>query len=93
LRGALGRTVQETVFHGSRLQPLVDHPSDDAIRDSLVEERSKVRMGDRIEILAYVEIDHPIKTLGPEHVLQCAERLVSRPSRPEAVRAGKKSCS
>src|SRR5215468_9638291 len=42
LRGALGRVAQETVFHGSCFQPFIDHPSDDAVCDSLVKERSKV---------------------------------------------------
>ena len=77
--------AQETIFHGSCLQPFIDHPSDDAVRDSLVKERSKGSVWNRIEILAYVDIDDPIKTLGPQHVLQSAERLVSRPPRPEAV--------
>ena len=45
LRGALSRPVQETAFDGSCLQPFVDHPSDDAVRDSLVEERPKLRVG------------------------------------------------
>ncbi len=85
LRGALGRVAQETVFDGSRLQPFIDHPSDDAVGDSLVEERSQVGVRNRIEILAYVDIEHPVKTLGPQHVLQSAERLVSRPSWPEAI--------
>ena len=45
LRGALSRTVQETAFNGSCLQPFIDHPSNDAVRDFLVEERSKLGMG------------------------------------------------
>lgn len=77
LRGALGRAAQKTVFNGSCFQPFIDHPSDDAVRDSLVEERSKVRVRDRVEVLAYVEIEHPVKTLGPQYVLQSAEPLVS----------------
>src|SRR5208337_2785225 len=52
-----------------------------AVRDSVVEERPEVRMRNRIEILAYVDVDHPIKSLGPEYVLQSAERLVSRAAR------------
>src|SRR5271165_254107 len=64
LRGTLGRAAQETVFDGPRLQPFVDHPSDNAVRDSLVEERPEVRVRNRIEILAYVDVDHPIKSLG-----------------------------
>ena len=83
--GALGRVAQETAFHGSCFQPFIDHPSDDAVRDSLVKKRSKVGVRNRIEILAYVDFEHPVKTLGPQHVLQRAERLVSRPPRPEAV--------
>src|SRR3954463_967645 len=84
LRGALGRAAQETVFNGSCFQPFINHPSDNAVRDSLVKERAEVGVRNRIEILAYVDIEHPVKTLGPQHVLQSAERLVSRPSRPEA---------
>jgi len=42
LRRTLGRAVQETIFNGSRLQPFIDHPSDDTICDSFVEERPKV---------------------------------------------------
>jgi hypothetical protein len=42
LRGALSRTVQETLFDGSCLQPLVDHSSDDAVRNSPVEEGTQV---------------------------------------------------
>ena len=83
--GALGHTVQETVFDRSCFQPFIYHPSDDAVRDSLVEERSKVGVWDRIEILAYVDIEYPVKPLGPQHILQSAQRLVSRPPRPEAV--------
>jgi hypothetical protein len=44
-----------------------------------------VEVRNRVEILAYVDVEHPVKTLGPQHVLQSAQRLVSRPSRPEAV--------
>ena len=88
LAGSPGRAAQETVFNSSCLQPFVNHPSDNAVRHSLVKERSELGVRNRVEILAYVDIQHPVKTLGPQHVLQSAERLVSRPSRPEAVRAG-----
>src|SRR6202011_2186561 len=80
LRGTLGRAAPESVFDGSRPQPFIDHPSDDAVRDSLVEEGTEVRVRNRIEILAYVDVDHPIKSPGPEYVLQSAERLMSRAS-------------
>ena len=56
--------------------------------NSLVEERPEVRVRNRIEILAYVDVDHPVKSLGPECVLQSAERLVSRAARAEAVGTG-----
>src|SRR6516225_496446 len=36
LRGALGGVAQQTVFYGSCFQPFIDHPSDDAVCDSLV---------------------------------------------------------
>ena len=65
LRRPLGRTVQETVFDGSRVQPFVDHPSDDAVRNSLVEEGPKMGVRNRIEILAYVDVDDPMELLGP----------------------------
>src|SRR5208337_5458326 len=66
------------------------HPSDDAVRDSLVEEGPKMGVRNRIEILAYVDVDDPVESLGPEYVLQSAERLVSRAARAEAIRAGQK---
>ena len=45
-------------------------------------------MRNRVEILAYIDIDHPVESLGPEYVLQGAERLVSRAARAEAIRTG-----
>jgi hypothetical protein len=42
LWSTLSRAVQETVFDGSCFQPFIDHPSDDAVCDSLVDERPKV---------------------------------------------------
>jgi len=65
LRGALGRAAQETVFNGSCFQPFVDHPSDNAVRDSLVKERTEVGVRDRVEILAYVDVEHPVKDAWP----------------------------
>ena len=34
LRGALSRAAQKTVFNNSCFQPFIDHPSDDAVRNS-----------------------------------------------------------
>ncbi len=42
LRRTLGRAEQEAIFNGSRFQPFIDHPSDDTVCDSFVEERPKV---------------------------------------------------
>jgi hypothetical protein len=88
LRGAVGRAVQETVFDGSCIQPFIDHPSDDAVCDSLVEERPKVGVWNRIEILAYIKFEHPVEALGPDLLLQAVKCLVSRATRSEAIRAG-----
>ena len=52
LRGALGRAAQETAFDGSCFQPFVNHPADNAVRDSLVKERTEVEVRNRVEILA-----------------------------------------
>jgi hypothetical protein len=66
--------VQETVFDCSCFQPFIYHPSDDAVRDSLVEERSKVRAWDRIEKYLRMSISiTQYRRLGPEHVLQRVE--------------------
>src|SRR6185295_4355947 len=88
LRGAVGRAVQETVFDGSCIQPFIDHPSDDAVCDSLVEERPKVGVWNRIEILAYIKFEHPVEALEPDLLLQAVKCLVSRATRSEAIRAG-----
>lgn len=85
LRGSFGRSAQKTVFDGSCVQPFIDHPSDDAVRDSLVEERPEVRVRNRVEVLLYVEIDHPIGPLCPQHVLHIAERLMGRAARSEPI--------
>ena len=42
LWGAFGRMAQEPIFEHSCLQPLIDHPSDDTIRDSLVKKGTQV---------------------------------------------------
>ena len=59
LRGAFGRVAQETIFQDACLQPLINHPSDDTIRDSPVKKVSKVRVRYRIKIFFDVDIDHP----------------------------------
>ena len=50
------RAAQDTSFEHPRLQPLVDHSPDDAVRDSLVEEPSQVRMVDGVEVFGDVDV-------------------------------------
>ena len=76
LRGTLGRAAQESIFDGPRIQPFVNHPSDDAVRDSLVKERPKMGVWNRVEILAYIDVDDPVEPLGPQITPQRVERLV-----------------
>ena len=61
LRRALRRRPQEPVFQNSRLQPFVDHPTDHAVRDPLVEECTQLVVRDRVEVLAYVDVQHPVQ--------------------------------
>ena len=90
LWGAFGRQSQEPVFQNSRFQPLVDHPSNDAIGHSLVEDCAQVGVWNRVEILAYINLDNPILPLPRGDAIQFTQRLVRRAPRPEAVRAGQK---
>ena len=63
LRGALGRMAQEPIFQDPCFQQLIDHPSDDTIRDSSVEKGAQVGVRNRIEIFFDVEIDHPTQAM------------------------------
>ena len=49
MRGTFSRKAQGSIFQDPCFQPLVDHPSDHAIRYSLVEERPKLRVRNRVE--------------------------------------------
>src|SRR4051812_18754482 len=82
--------AQKTIFQDSRVQPFIDHPSDDAIRDSSVKKGSKVGVRNRIEIFFDVEIDHPTQSVAHEAGTQILQSLMSRATWPEAVGAGKK---
>jgi hypothetical protein len=50
---ALGRSdsrpALDALFKHPRLKPFVDHPSDNAVRDSLIEESAQVRVVDGVE--------------------------------------------
>src|SRR5215468_7669945 len=82
--------AQETVFQHSCLQPFIDHPTDDTIRDSSVKKRTQVGVRNRPEVLFDVEIYHPTQSVAREASTQRLQGLMSRATRPEAVRAGKK---
>ena len=51
--------AQEAFFQDSCFQPLINHPSDHTIRDSLVKKVSKLQVWNRIEVFYDVDIDHP----------------------------------
>ena len=56
--------AQEAIFQDSCFQPLIDHPSDDTIRDLPVKKVSKVGVRYRIEALfCDVDIYHPMLSL------------------------------
>src|SRR6266567_6168751 len=57
-------------------------------RDSLVEDRAQLMMRDRVEVLAYVDLHHKVLPLPRDRATQRAQRIMSRPLGPEAVRAG-----
>src|SRR3954452_20696381 len=83
-----GWTVQASLLQDARLQPFVDHPSNDPVRDSLVEEVPQMAVGDRVEVTLNVDIDTPPHTGAHAGGAQSVERLVSRAAGPEAIRAG-----
>src|SRR5882724_3144470 len=82
--------MQEPVFQHSCLQPLVDHPSDNTIRHSLVENRPQLPVWNRVEVLAYVDIQHPVLSLLGDGTIQNSQGLMGRMPGPEAMRAGQK---
>jgi hypothetical protein len=55
--------VQVSCFQDSCIQPFVDHSPDNTIRDPLVEDFAKVRVRDTIEILAYINVKHPVLSM------------------------------
>src|SRR5262245_48621510 len=81
--------AQEPVFQHSRLQPFIDHPTDDTIRDSSVKKRTQVGVRNRPKIVFDVEIYHPTQSVAHEASTQRLQGLMSRATRPEAVRTGK----
>src|SRR6266700_1396635 len=80
-------TTQEPLFQDTCFQPFVDHPPDHTIRHSLVEDRAQVIVRDRVEVLAYVDIQHPVLSLPRDDAVEFAQRLMRRAARSEAIRA------
>ena len=77
--------AQEPVFQHSCLQPFIDHPTDDTIRDSSVKKRTQVGVRNRIEIFFDIEIYHSTQPVAHEASTQRLQGLMSRATRPEAV--------
>src|SRR3982751_6006532 len=84
----LGWAVQTSLLQDAGFQPFVDHPSNDAVRDSLVEEVPQMAVVDRVEVTLDVDIDAPSHTAAHAGGAQSVERLVGRAAGPEAIRAG-----
>jgi hypothetical protein len=51
--------VQVSCFQDTGIQPFVDHSPDDTIRDSLVKNFTQVGARQTIEVLTYVNVEHP----------------------------------
>jgi site-specific DNA recombinase len=85
LRGTFVNAPQEPIFQDACLQPFIDHPSDYAVGHSLVEERSQLRMRDRVEVFAYIDIEHPILTLSRDDSVQLTQRIMAASAGPKAV--------
>src|SRR5215467_11338942 len=82
--------AQESIFEDPCLQPFIDHPSDDTVYDSSVKKGTQVGVRDRPKIVFDVEIYHPTQSMAHEASTQRLQGLMSRATRPVAVRAGKK---
>src|SRR3954453_5381130 len=86
--GRCRRPSSRTPAFNAGFQPFVDHPSNDAVRESLVEEVPQMAVVDRVEVTLNVDIDTPPHTGAHAGGAQSVERLVSRAAGPEAIRAG-----
>src|SRR5262245_26647542 len=82
--------AQEPTFQHSCLQPFIAHPTDDTSCDSSVKKRTEVGVRDRHETGSDVQLYHPPQSVAAEAGTQRLQGLMSRATRPEAVRAGKK---
>src|SRR5690242_2568607 len=61
-----GWAVQTSLLKDAGFQPLVDHPSDNAVCDSSVEEFPEMAVVDRVEILLNIDVDTPSYSLTHE---------------------------
>src|SRR5690348_8772354 len=66
LRRPFRWAVQTSLLKDAGFQPLVDHPSDNAVRDSSVEEFPEMAVVDRVEILLNIDVDTPSYSLTHE---------------------------
>src|SRR3954463_2930087 len=80
--------VQTSLLEDAGFQPFVDHPSDNAVRDSSVEEVPEMAMVNRVEIFLDINIDTPSYSLTHEGCSESIQRLMGRAAWSEAIRAG-----
>ena len=59
LRRAFRRLAYLSFFHHASLQPFIDHPPYNTVGDPSVEELPQLLVGNRVEILAYINVEHP----------------------------------
>src|SRR3954454_16003228 len=78
--------VQTSLLEDAGFQPFVDHPSDNAVRDSSVEEFPEMAVVNRVEI--FINIDTPSYSLTHEGCSESIQRLMGRAAWSEAIRAG-----
>ncbi len=80
--------VQASLLEDAGFQPFVDHPSDNAVRDSSVEEVPEMAVVNRVEIFLNINIDTPSYSLTHEGCSESIQRLMGRAAWSEAIRAG-----
>src|SRR5579859_1229007 len=91
---ALRRTAlaaaQRAVLHHPCIQPLVDQSQDHSVTYPAAQHFAQLAVIDRVEILAYVDLDDPAAGHPHRLAMQRVERLMRRSLWPKAVRAVEK---
>ena len=87
--------LQAAFLEDARLQPFVNHPTQNAVGHSPVEKGAQGPVRDRVEIIAPVDFEHPPELLLYAGVAQTLQRLMCLASWSEAERAVQEvlSCS